>query len=100
MKVFVTVKTFSSFFNYVSSTSLDIALKVSSSERRRVVLLMESVQILLADLFANARRVDVSKFRVESAAILRLRPRKLIFLLFSKIKGFVREQLTSDYLST
>ena len=45
IKVFVTVKTCSSFLNYVSSTSLDIALKVSSSERRRVVLLMESVQI-------------------------------------------------------
>ena len=45
IKVFVIVKTFSSFFNYVSSTSLDIALKVSCSERRRVVLLMESVQI-------------------------------------------------------
>ena len=43
--VFVTVKTCSSFLNYVSSTSLDIALEVSSSERRRVVLLMESVQI-------------------------------------------------------
>ena len=41
----MTVKTCSSFLNYVSSTSLDIALKVSSSERRRVVLLMESVQI-------------------------------------------------------
>ena len=45
IKVFVTVKTCSSFLNYVSSTSLDIALNVSSSERRRVVLLMESVQI-------------------------------------------------------
>ena len=44
LKVFVTVKTCSSFLNYVSSTSLDIALKVSSRERRRVVLLMESVQ--------------------------------------------------------
>ena len=42
---FVTVKTCSSFLNYVSSTSLDIALKVSFSERRRVVLLMKSVQI-------------------------------------------------------
>ena len=61
---------------------------------------MESVQFLLAALFANARRVDVSKFRVENTAILRLRPRKLIFLLFSKIKGFLREQLTLDYLST
>ena len=57
-------------------------------------------KFLLAALFANARRVDVSKFRVENTAILRLRPRKLIFLLFSKIKGFLREQLTSDYLST
>ena len=45
IKVFVTVKTCSSFLNYVSSTSLDIGLKVSSSERRTVVLLMESVQI-------------------------------------------------------
>ena len=47
IKVFVTVKTCSSFLNYISSTSLDIALKVSASERRRVVLLMESVQISL-----------------------------------------------------
>ena len=54
-------------------------------------------KFLLAALFANARRVDVSKFRVENAAILRLRPRKLIFLLFSKIKGFVREQLNAIY---
>ena len=56
-------------------------------------------KFLLAPLFANARRVKVSKFQVENTAILRLRPRKLIFLLFSKIKGFLREQLTSDYLS-
>ena len=45
IKVFVTVKTCSSFLNYVTSKSLYIALKVSSRERRRVVLLMESVQI-------------------------------------------------------
>ena len=37
---------------------------------------------------------------VDNTAILRLRPRKLIFLLFSKMKGFLREQRTSDYLST
>ena len=109
IKVFVTVKTCSSFCNYVSSTSLDIALvalEVSSSERRRVVLLivskflLEVSKFLLAALFANARRVHVSKFRFENTAILRLRPRKLIFLLFSKIKASLREQLTSDYLST
>ena len=57
-------------------------------------------KFLLAPLFANVRRVDVSRFRVENTAILRLRPRKLIFLLFSKIKGFLREQVTSDNLST
>ena len=57
-------------------------------------------KFLLAALFANARRVDVSKFRVENTAILRLRPRKPIFLLFSKIKGFLREQRTLDYIST
>ena len=57
-------------------------------------------KFLLAPLFANARRVDVSKFRVENTAILRLQPRKLIFLLFSQIKGFLQDQLTSDYLST
>ena len=45
IKVFVTVNTCSSFLNYVSSTSLNIALEVSSSERRRVALLMKSVQI-------------------------------------------------------
>ena len=50
-------------------------------------------KFLLAPLFANARRVDVSKFRVENTAILRLRPRKLIFLLFSKIKAFLRDNL-------
>ena len=54
----------------------------------------------LAALFANARRVDASKLRVENTAILRLQPRKLILLLFWKIKGFLREHLTSDYLST
>ena len=48
--------------------------------------------------FAKARRVNVSKFRAENKAILRLRPRKLIFLLLSKMKGFLREQFASDYV--
>ena len=43
-------------------------------------------KFLLAALFANATRVDVSKFRVENTAILRLRPRKLIFLTFLENK--------------
>ena len=41
IKVLVSVKTRSSFLNYVSSMSLDfIALKASSSERRRIILLL------------------------------------------------------------
>ena len=36
IKVFVTVKTCSSFLNYVGSTSLNIALEVSSSEREEL----------------------------------------------------------------
>ena len=61
---------------------------------------MESVQISPCVFVCECeeRRVDVNKFRVENKAIMRLRPRKLIFLLFSKIEGFLREQFTSDYL--
>ena len=55
-------------------------------------------KFLLAALFGNARRVDVSKFRFENMAILTLRPRKPIFLLFSKMKGFLPEQLPSRLL--
>ena len=44
IKDFVIVKTSSAFLNYVSSTSLDIALKVYSSERKIVFLVMEGVQ--------------------------------------------------------
>ena len=33
------------------------------------------------------------KFRVENTGILRLRPRKLIFVLFSKIKDFCENNL-------
>ena len=52
-KVLVTVKTCSSFLNYVSSTRFGIALKVSSNERRRVVLSTESVQISPCDFFCE-----------------------------------------------
>ena len=85
------------FFNYVSSTSLDIALKVSSSEKRTVILLMEIVQVSPCGFVCESEEI----FGLENRAILRLdRLRKLIFLLFSKTKGFLREQFTSDYLST
>ena len=46
-------------------------------------------KFLLVALFANARRVNVSKFRVENTAILG----KLIFLLFSKTKAFCENNL-------
>ena len=83
------------------------AVKMTVTESRYLLVEEEELfywwkvsKFLLAALFANARRVDVNKFRVENTAILRLRPRKLTFLLFSNIKGFLQEQLTSDYLST
>ena len=65
--------------------SLDIALKVSSSERRIVILLMESVQIFSLRLCLRTRGELMLK---------------LIFLLFSKIKGFLGGKFTSEYLST
>ena len=52
----VTAKTCSSFLNYVTSTSRDITLTVSSSEKkRRVVLLMERVQISPCDFSLRTR---------------------------------------------
>ena len=55
------MKTYLSFFNYFSTTSFAIALKVSSSGRQRIFLIMESVH---ADSFANARKVDVSEYQI------------------------------------
>ena len=60
IKVFVTVKTCSSFLNYVSSTSLDIVLKVISSERRRVEPLMESVRISRCGFVWEYEDFDIS----------------------------------------
>ena len=47
--VFVIHKTYSSFLNYFCSVSVAFALKESSSKRRTVVLLKESVQISPCD---------------------------------------------------
>ena len=57
-------------------------------------------KFLLAPIFANARRVDVSKFRVENTAILRLRPRKLIFLFFCENNLHQITYLPKSYLWT
>ena len=65
LKFLLTVKTCSSFLNYVSSTSLDIALEVSSSERRRVVLLMESVQISPCGLICLQTREELMLLNFE-----------------------------------
>ena len=43
--VFVIMKTYLWFLNYFSTTSFAIALKASSSGRKRIFLIMESVQI-------------------------------------------------------
>ena len=57
--------------------SLAIAMKVSSGERRKfIVLFMDSVQICRAALFANTRKVTASECQVN---------------FFSQIKGFWRE---------
>ena len=60
--------------------SLAIAMKVSSGERRKfIVLFMDSVQICRAALFANTRKVTASEYQVN---------------FFSQIKGFWREQVS------
>ena len=62
---------------------------------------MDSVQISPCGFFfANTRRVDVSKFLVENTADFDTPATKTDIVTFSKIKGSLREQLTSDYLST
>ena len=85
-KVFVCVKTIMS----VQRVSI-LLWKYFLAKEEGLFYCWKVSKILLASLFASARRVDacdVSKFRVENKAIMRLRLRKLIFLLFSKIKGF------------
>ena len=57
-------------------------------------------KFLFAALFANARRVDVSKYGHFETPTTKTDIVTSTFLLFSNIKGFLREQLTSDYLST
>ena len=60
--------------------SLAIAMKVSSGERRKfIVLFMDSVQICRATLFANTRKVTASECQVN---------------FFSQIKGFWRQQVS------
>ena len=79
LKVFVCVKTFPSFLNYVSSISLDIALKVFSRQKEGLFFECKVSKFLFTSLFANARRFDVNKFRVE-------RPRKTNLLTFLENK--------------
>ena len=61
---------------------------------------MESAQISPGGFVCEREGSWCWQTSFENKAILRLRPRKLIFLLFPKIKIFLREQFTSDYLST
>ena len=71
-----------------SSTSLAIALELSSSKKERVVLFMESVQIsLCAALFANARKVDVSEFQVKIIRPSTSKSDVLIFLAKNAFGG-------------
>ena len=92
-KVFVTVKTCSSFLNLLVQRVLILFWKYLLVKEEELFCLWKVSKFLLATLFANARSVDVSKLRVENTAILRLRPRKQIFLLFSKKKAFCENNL-------
>ena len=92
-KVFVTVKTCSSFLNLLVQGVLILFWKYLLVKEEELFCLWKVSKFLLATLFANARSVDVSKLRVEKKAILRLRPRKQIFLLFSKKKVFCENNL-------
>ena len=52
------------FKNYFISTSFAISLNVSSSERKRVVMLMGSVQISLCGVVRKREEGYFSKFQV------------------------------------
>ena len=66
LKVFVILKTYPSFLNYFSTTSLAIALKVSFSERKRIFCSWKVSKFIHAASFANARKVNVSEFQVKN----------------------------------
>ena len=61
-----TAKTCSSFLNYVTSTSLDITLTVSSSEKKKKSCSIDGKcpNFALRLFLANARKADVIKFWV------------------------------------
>ena len=65
----VTAKTCSSFLNYVTSTSLDITLTVSSSEKKKKSCSIDGKcpNFSLRLFLANARKADVIKFWVWNA---------------------------------
>ena len=57
------LKTYPSLFNYFSTMSFAIALKVCSSGRKRIFLFVKVSKFLHTASFANARKVDVSEFQ-------------------------------------
>ena len=54
------------FFNYFSTTSFAIALKVFSSGRKRIFCSWKVSKFLHAASFANARKVNVGEFQVKN----------------------------------
>ena len=91
--------------NYVTSASLDITLTVSSSERRRVVLLMGHVQISPCgfDCKCEESWCYQINFQFEIGPFWDSNHENVhcIFLTFLENKRFfARTLFTSDYLST
>ena len=76
------MKTYPSFFNYFSTTSFAIALKVSLVEEEEFFCSLKVSKFLHAASFANARKVDVSEFKVKNWGSLRLRHQKNDLLIF------------------
>ena len=64
--------------------SLAIAMKVSSGERRKfIVLFMDSVQIYCSALFANTRKVTASQCQVKKLGHSENPTQKTDVLIFS-----------------
>ena len=60
------LKTYPSLFNYFSTTSFAIALKVCLVEEKEFFCPWKVSKFLHTASFANGRKVDVSEFRVKN----------------------------------
>ena len=80
-----------------SFTSLALVARKYQVKEKELFCWLTSkfLRVALFANVANTRIVNVYEIRVENEAILRLRPRKRIFLLFSKKKNQITHRLKS-----